>query len=134
MVRLRVAAFAVLSLAYPLVVYFALGRFEPRWMALLLFAVIFATSLRFPPTAVERLARLTEPELPPFAVVYTRRVTQVWCGFFVLNGALALMTALWASNQVWALYNGLLAYVMMGVLFGGEWLVRRRGKAAHAHG
>jgi len=28
----------------------------------------------------------------------------------------------------------LLAYVMMGALFGGEWLVRRRVKAAHAHG
>jgi len=27
-----------------------------------------------------------------------------------------------------------LAYVMMGLLFGGEWLVRRRVKAAHAHG
>jgi uncharacterized membrane protein len=27
-----------------------------------------------------------------------------------------------------------LAYVMMGVLFAGEWLVRRRVKAAHAHG
>jgi uncharacterized membrane protein len=24
--------------------------------------------------------------------------------------------------------------VMMGVLFAGEWLVRRRVKAAHAHG
>jgi len=39
MVRVRVAAFAVLSLAYPLVVYLSLGRFEPRWMALLLFAL-----------------------------------------------------------------------------------------------
>jgi uncharacterized membrane protein len=77
---------------------------------------------------------LSEPDLPPFAVIYTRRVTGVWCGFFVLNGSLALATALWASNQVWALYNGLLAYVMMGALFGGEWLVRRRVKAAHAHG
>jgi len=67
-------------------------------------------------------------------VIYTRRVTWIWCGVFVLNGSLALATALWASNQVWALYNGLLAYVMMGALCGGEWLVRRRVKAAHAHG
>lgn len=183
MVRVRVAAFALLSLAYPLVVYLSLGRFEPRWLSLLLFTlaalramttrqpvwwvaalgtgvlalvatafnqalplklypalvnavmlVIFATSLRFGPSAVERLARLSEPDLPPFAVIYTRRVTWIWCGFFVLNGSLALATALWASNQVWAFYNGLLAYVMMGALFGGEWLVRRRVKAAHAHG
>lgn len=183
MARARVVVFGLVSLAYPVLVYLAMGRFEPRWLALLLFAlallrafstrqrlwwvaaggagllallatlfnealplklypalvnavmlVMFATSLRFGPPLVERMARLQEPELPPFAVVYTRRVTQVWCGFFVLNGGLALATALWASDQVWALYNGLLAYVMMGVMFAGEWCVRRRVKAAHAHG
>ena len=32
MVRVRVAAFALLSLAYPLVVYLSLGRVEPRWL------------------------------------------------------------------------------------------------------
>ncbi|HYG05273.1 MAG TPA: hypothetical protein VD865_02550 [Stenotrophomonas sp.] len=181
--RLRAAALLLLSLAYPLLVYLAMGRFEPRWMALLLFALallralatrqalwlaasagagvlallatvlnqalplklypalvnavllaVFAVSLRFPPSAVERIARLTEPDLPPQAIAYTRRVTQVWCGFFVLNGTLALATALWASEQVWALYNGLLAYVMMGVLFAVEWCVRQRVRAAHRHG
>ncbi|MDC6641568.1 hypothetical protein OEZ79_25680, partial [Leclercia adecarboxylata] len=39
MVRVRVAAFALLSLAYPLVVYLSLGRFEPRWLSLLLFTL-----------------------------------------------------------------------------------------------
>ena len=39
MVRVRVAAFALLSLAYPLVVYLSLGRFEPRWLSLLLFGM-----------------------------------------------------------------------------------------------
>jgi uncharacterized membrane protein len=183
MTRLRMVVFGALSVAYPLLVYLAMGRFDPRWLALLLFGLallralatrqpiwavtaagagllallattfsqtlplklypllvnvvmllVFATSLRFGPPLVERLARLQEPDLPDFAVAYTRRVTQVWCGFFVLNGSLALVTALWASDRTWALYNGLLAYVMMGVLFAGEWLVRRRVKAAHAHG
>ena len=52
----------------------------------------------------------------------------------IITGSLALLTALYASDRAWMLYNGLLAYVMMGVLFAGEWLVRRRVKAAHAHG
>ena len=67
-------------------------------------------------------------------MAYTRKVTQVWCGFFVLNGGLALGTALWASDATWALYNGLIAYGLMGVLFAGEWVVRRRVRAGHAHG
>lgn len=89
----------------------------------------FTLSLVRGPSVVERLARLTDPHLPPEALAYTRRVTQVWCGFFVLNGSIALMTALWASERIWALYNGLIAYGLMGVLMGGEWLIRRRVRA-----
>lgn len=94
-----------------------------------IFLLVFAVSLAHPPSAIERLARLAEPDLPPAGVAYTRRVTQVWCGFFVLNGAVALWTALRASNEAWALYNGFISYLLMGLLFAGEWLVRRRVRA-----
>jgi uncharacterized membrane protein len=93
---------------------------------------VFAASLARGPSVVERLARLTDPHLPPEAIAYTRRVTQVWCGFFLLNGGIALITALWASERVWALYNGLIAYGLMGLLMGVEWLVRRRVRARMA--
>lgn len=91
--------------------------------------LLFGLSLRFPPSMVERFARLQEPELPPAGVRYTRRVTQVWCAFFVANGTFAAWTALYASREQWALYNGLIAYLLMGALFAGEWLVRRRVRA-----
>ncbi len=87
---------------------------------------LFGRSLLRPPTVVERLARLQDPQLPPEGVAYTRRVTQVWCLFFVGNGALAAWTAFRASRATWLLYNGLVAYLLMGLLFAGEWLVRRR--------
>jgi uncharacterized membrane protein len=92
---------------------------------------VFGYSLLVPPSFVERMARLREPDFPPAAVAYTRRVTQVWCGFFVLNGALALATAVWASEALWSLYTGVIAYGLMGLLFGGEWLVRRRFQRLH---
>jgi uncharacterized membrane protein len=94
---------------------------------------LFGASLAHPPSAVERLARLTRPDLPPAGVVYTRKVTWVWCGFFVGNGALAAATALWSSDAQWALYNGLVAYVLMGALFSAEWIVRQRVMAGSAH-
>ena len=62
---------------------------------------------------------------------YTRTVTKVWLGFFVFNGAVALATALWASDAVWALYNGLIAYCLIGILGGAEWLVRRRVRRSY---
>lgn len=95
---------------------------------------VFTVSLYYPPSVIERLARLREPALPPEGVAYTRRVTQVWCAFFVINGSVALATALWASDATWALYNGLISYGLMGCLFSGEWLVRRKVKARHGHG
>lgn len=91
---------------------------------------LFGLSLWQGPPVVERLARLTEPDLDARGQRYTRRVTQVWCAFFVLNGGLALATALWADERLWALYNGVLAYLLMGGLMGGEWLLRQRLRAA----
>lgn len=88
--------------------------------------LLFGFTLVSPPSMIERFARLSEPELSPAAIRYTRSVTWVWCGFFVANGAVAAWTAVSASRTAWALYNGLIAYLLMGALFLGEWLVRRR--------
>ena len=88
--------------------------------------MLFGWTLARPPSMIERFARRQDPELNPQGVLYTRRVTQVWCGFFVFNIAVATWTALLGSDAQWALYNGFIAYVLMGLIFLGEWLVRRR--------
>ena len=95
--------------------------------------LVFGWSLYSPPAVVERLARLTEPDLPPSGVRYTMQVTAVWCVFFLGNGAAAVYTALYCSDAVWAFYNGLLAYVLMGSLMAVEWCVRRHFKRRHTH-
>jgi uncharacterized membrane protein len=109
------------------------------WLPLKLYPVLvnalllaaFAASLVHGPSMIERIARLRDPELAPEGVAYTRRVTQVWCVFFLFNGAAALGTTLWADTEVWTIYNGLVAYLLMGLLFGVEFLVRQR-VMAHA--
>jgi uncharacterized membrane protein/acyl-CoA synthetase (AMP-forming)/AMP-acid ligase II len=80
----------------------------------------FWSTLRTGPSAIERLARLEEPDLPPEGVAYTRTLTKVWCGFFLLNGLTAAATAVWADPSVWAWYNGVIAYLMIAVLLFGE--------------
>ena len=54
--------------------------------------LLFARSLRHPPSFIERIARLHEPELDAAGVRYTRQVTQVWSGFLAINTLLALIT------------------------------------------
>ena len=87
--------------------------------------VIFASSLWYPPPIAERIARVRIPELPALMVGYTRRVTQAWCIFFVGNALIALWTALLCSDHAWFMYNGVIAYVLVGAMFAGEWLIRR---------
>ncbi|EGR0620734.1 hypothetical protein LG851_000804 [Vibrio parahaemolyticus] len=91
---------------------------------------VFAFSLKQPQSIIERLARLQEPELPPSGVAYTRKVTMVWCVFFVLNATFALYTC-FLPVKIWTLYNGLISYLLAGSLFAGEWIVRQFVRKEH---
>ena len=94
---------------------------------------VFAHSLTHPPSVAERIARVREPDLPPQAVTYTRRVTQVWCVYFVVNAAIAGTLAVAASDRAWTLYSGGIAYAAAGVLFAGEFLVRQQVRRKWGH-
>ncbi|QQX79884.1 hypothetical protein JK628_20665 [Shewanella sp. KX20019] len=85
---------------------------------------LFSYSLVRGPSMIEQLARLKEPELPNEAVAYLNKVTLLWCGLFIFNGSIALYTALYTSLETWTLYNGLIAYLLIGLLLAGEWLYR----------
>ena len=87
---------------------------------------LFAFSLWQGPPFIERLARLREPDLPASGVRYTRRVTQAWCVFFVVNGSVAAWTAGYASLALWSLYNGVISYGLIALMFAGEWCCRYR--------
>lgn len=88
-------------------------------------AFVFGASLIWPPTVIESLARLTEPELSPEGVAYTRIVTRIWTVFLCGNATVAAAVGLWGSTAQWALWNGLISYLLMGSLFIGELIVRR---------
>lgn len=90
--------------------------------------LLFGLSLVYPPSIIERFARIKEPELSDAGVRYTKRVTQIWCAFFALNGAMAFFTSFFFSDAVWSLYNGFIAYLLMGFLFAVEYFFRLRFK------
>lgn len=88
------------------------------------FLAIFAGSLFQKQSLIERLARRMDPDFPESAVGYTRRVTQAWCAFFSVNIVLTLLS-IRAGEEMWALYSGLISYILMGCMFAGEWMIRR---------
>lgn len=115
----------VLCIASTLLKTHQLLLFYPVVVNLLMLA-LFGGSLWTAMPLVERLARLRDPQLPPEGVRYTRRVTQVWCLFFIVNGSIALFTALQGNMRLWTAWNGIIAYGLMGLLMAVEWLVRRQ--------
>ena len=91
----------------------------------LLMLAVFGGGLFARQTVIERLARLQHRDLPPEGVRHTRRVTQIWCGFFVFNGATAAALAWLQWHDWWAVYTGIVSYILMGALFAGEWVYRK---------
>jgi uncharacterized membrane protein len=101
----------------------ALARLYPVAVSAALLAA-FGATLRWPPSMVECIARASGAELDAGGVRYTHNVTVAWCAFFLFNGGVALATALYGSREAWALYNGLVSYVLAGALYVGERLIR----------
>jgi uncharacterized membrane protein len=89
-------------------------------------AFVFAVTLWRPPSLVERLALASGAVWSPGLQVYCRTVTVIWTLWLCLNGAIAAGLALVADDRAWALWTGLVSYLVSGALFAGEWLMRRR--------
>lgn len=129
--RLPQARPLAISAALLLITLGALGHAELGMRAYplavnLIMLLLFSASLWRGMPIIEQLARLREPELSPSGVRYTRRVTLAWCGFFIINGSFAGWTAIYADLAIWTLYNGVISYVLIALMFSGEWLIRRR--------
>ena len=90
-----------------------------------LMLALFATSLWRGTPMVEQFARLRHTGLPERARSYLRNVTQLWCAFFLFNGAVVAVLITYGNVRWWALYTGGIAYLLMGALFAGEWIYRQ---------
>lgn len=113
------AALILLMPSVPLVYL----RLYPLVLNLFMSAIFFG-SLIFGMPIAERMARMINDELPPQAVMYTRRVTWAWAMVLLLNGLVSWYTAVETSLETWTLYNGIVTYLLFGGVFAGEYLLR----------
>lgn len=84
----------------------------------------FLMTLRSTPM-IERFARLQEPELSTEKCAHCRQATWAWIAFFFVNGTIAGLLALSAPLHFWATYTGGIAYALMGLMFAGEYILRK---------
>lgn len=94
----------------------------------ILFLGIFASSLKdeaIITKIAKKQANLKGEVLPEQAIDYTRSLTKLWCAFFVFNTFIAGNLAFMEEKFYWTLYTGVISYVLMGVLFVGEFIYRK---------
>lgn len=94
--------------------------------------LLFGYSLRTGATPViTRFAELILGEVAPDVRAYTRKATIAWMLFFMGMLSCALVLGLWAPLELWSWFTNVIAYVLIGVMFVGEFLVRRLSLPHH---
>lgn len=76
------------------------------------------------PSLVERFASLEFPVMPPVLSGYCRQLTIMWTGFFAFNVLACLYLALFAPVQWWAIYTGVMIFVLTALLMVAEYIWR----------
>ena len=105
----------------------------------LILLIFFASTLFSGPNIIFRFATLADKSIKGSfhekkVENYCRKVTIAWCIFFILNGSAAALTVFAGrifgttpenADRIWSLYNGGISYILMGVLFAAEFIVRK---------
>jgi uncharacterized membrane protein/acyl-coenzyme A synthetase/AMP-(fatty) acid ligase len=96
----------------------------------ILFLAVFGGTLFSPPSMIFRFASMQDKTIKGSlnekrVAAYCRKVTVVWCVFFIFNGSMAAWTIFSGSDALWSVYNGGISYILIGLLFAGEFMVRK---------
>jgi uncharacterized membrane protein len=90
----------------------------------LLLMYFFGKTLFHGPPLIERFVRLEFSELPAGIVKYCWQLTVLWTGFFAFNAVMCSTLALWGSPSWWAIYSGVIIFLLTGLLMVGEYIFR----------
>jgi uncharacterized membrane protein/acyl-CoA synthetase (AMP-forming)/AMP-acid ligase II/3-hydroxymyristoyl/3-hydroxydecanoyl-(acyl carrier protein) dehydratase len=96
----------------------------------ILFLITFGSTFFFPPSMIFRFAVMQDKTIPGSLnekriAAYCRKVTCVWCFFFVFNGSMAAWTIFSDYEMLWSIYNGGISYILIAFLFAGEFIARK---------
>jgi acyl-coenzyme A synthetase/AMP-(fatty) acid ligase/uncharacterized membrane protein len=104
-------------------------KFYPLLMNVLFFAA-FGSTCFIPPNMIFRFATMQDRSIrgslsEKRVEAYCRKVTIAWCAFFVFNGSVAAWTIFFGSDALWSVYNGGISYILIGIFFMGELIIRK---------
>jgi uncharacterized membrane protein len=102
----------------------------PTMMSIALMCA-FAFTVARPPSMIERFSRAAKMDIPSQAIPYMRALTLIWCAFFAINALISAILAWLGVTSYWALYNGCISYLLIGLLLVSEYFYRQRYRRRH---
>jgi uncharacterized membrane protein len=97
--------------------------------AMTLLGLTFGSTLgrRHAEAMCSRIALFIMPgQLDAAYLRYTWQVTLVWTIYFAVSAVLSVLLFFYAPIKVWSAFANLLTPVTLGLMFGGEYLIRQR--------
>lgn len=88
------------------------------------FLAFFALSLKGE-AIITKIAKMQNPALDTNGVLYTRKLTKIWCALFAFNALVGFTLAFMEDKIYWSVFCGIVAYCLVGALFAVELLYRR---------
>ena len=86
-------------------------------------AFVFLISLGKKPL-ITQIAQRMGTKMTPSVQKYTYKATLAWGAFMAINTAVSLITV-FLSNNLWALYNGLISYILIAIMMAAEYTIRK---------
>ena len=93
--------------------------------------LMFIGSLRGSETLIEKFAKAGGKTPPDAARGYLRVLTLCWGILLLLNAGVSAYTAWFTSMSTWALYNGVVSYLVIAGFAALEWAYRGYYKKRH---
>lgn len=102
---------------YPLLIY-------------IMFFAVFINNIKTKPL-IEYFAEIEHkirhlPQLNEKEKRYTKKLTYIWSGFFLLNALICLILSLIEDKTYWFFYTGVAGYALTGILFISERIFRNK--------
>ena len=98
-------------------------KFYPVAMNFAVMAM-FALSLLKKPL-VQIIGERMQGALPPRGVIYARKATIAWAFFMLFLTACSAATV-FMPDEVWAVFNGFVSYILIAIMFALEYIARKR--------
>ena len=122
-IKLRKIIIALVLIIGAIFFQSATAKLFPIVIQLMLMHFFGRTLVNGPPL-IERFVRLEFPDFIPGIADYCRQLTWLWTGFFAFNAVMCTVLAFWAPSSWWAIYNGILIFIMTSLIMVGEYIWR----------